>query len=1185
MKAELSFKILGPLEVLRAHEELDLGPHKQSSLLALLVLNANQVVSVDRIADALWGDEAAGKENAIWVYVSRLRSILEPDRTARGESSVLLTKEPGYALAIDTQGADHLRFEELVSAARLAAETSAERAVSLLDEALALWRGNALADFEYEEFARASIERLEGLRLEATELRFDALLAQGHAGDLVTGLEAFARDNPYREQPVGQLMVALYRTGRQTEALRAFERHRRIVGDEFGLDPSPTLQRLEEQILLHDRALSPEPHRQLVDAGSQPNPYKGLHAFRESDEGRFFGRESLVAELIRRLAGGDRLVAVVGPSGSGKSSVVNAGLVPQVRKGGIGEEIEWLVAQMVPGAHPFSELEAALLRTRLDAPDSLTDQLAAGDRAVLRACLRVLPGDGARLLIVIDQFEELFNLVEDSKERERFLQGLVLALGEPHGRIVVVLTLRADFYDRPLQYPDFAALLDGAVVNVTPLASNELEAAASKPAATAGVRLEPALVARLIADVLDEPGALPMFQYTLTELYERRSGDALLESGYEELGGVRGAITNRAEELYRNLKTNEQAAGRQLFLRLVSMSGPDTWNRRRVRADEIISLDVDVVTLQAVIDRFGAHRLLFFDRDAVTGSPTVEIGHEALLDEWPRFKQWIQEADSDLRRLASFVNALDEWERAGKDPGFLVSGARLAAYEQWSRSSSIELNARELEFLSAAVDGRAAALRADRERFEREASLASRARRRLWGLVAAVAALVAVVALVLIAVPSDERPRAALVHAGADSMNGLTVVGLEEAGRRFDVEIVPVTPPWTSVENAIRALAESGTELIITDRSLASGAMGRLAPEFPDTQFVVIFGRADSDIPNYTTYEFADRESAYLAGVAAALESKSGTVGFVGAFAAFDPLMRLTGFEAGVRSIDPSTEILVRYLVASGQNLDAFSQPNLGQSAAADLFERGADVVYHAAGSSGEGVFKAAREAAERTGRGVWGIGTDSDQFYDVPAADAEFVLMSTIRRFDELVIDAVERLTSADFATGAVELSLASGGLDYTASGDNLAASTIAALENAKQSIVAGDVTFPSFPATAVLPPLNNEVVGSVAVIIDDSGCSASYEGPDLIPGEAALGLDVMNATADDVHSFVFSNGFQNVAVFVAPPSGETRSGYFVLDSGPYFIGCLDGSKNHEVGEFTDLGEGAGFEFQPFGD
>ena len=313
MTTRLDFQALGPLEVTREGEAVDLGPYKQKSLLALLLADVNRVVSTDRIMDALWGDDADGKEKTLWAYISRLRSALEPDRTNRGESSILLTKDPGYMLAAEPETVDVLRFEHALWEARDVADSDPAAAVELLDCALAMWRGDAFADFAYEDFARNESGRLAELKLEAQELSTECRLQLGQAGELISALEALTRENPYRERPVGQLMTALYRSGRQAEALRAFERHRRIVVEELGIEPSPDLRLLEEQILLHDDRLTTrdrEPDGVLVAKGDRSNPYKGLHAFDETDEQTFFGREHLVAELLRRLDGGDRLLAV-----------------------------------------------------------------------------------------------------------------------------------------------------------------------------------------------------------------------------------------------------------------------------------------------------------------------------------------------------------------------------------------------------------------------------------------------------------------------------------------------------------------------------------------------------------------------------------------------------------------------------------------------------------------------------------------------------------------------------------------------------------------------------------------------------------------------------------------------------------------------------------------------------------
>ncbi len=270
------------------------------------------------------------------------------------------------------------------------------------------------------------------------------------------------------------------------------------------------------------------------------SPFKGLHTFQEADAGDFFGRDRLVADVISRLGGGARLVALVGPSGSGKSSVARAGVVPALRKGSLSGSEHWLVGSMVPGAHPMAELEAALLRSTLDAPSSLDAQLADPELGLLRATLRLLPQEGSRLVLVIDQFEELFSLVADEGERQRFLANLIAAIDDPQGRVLTVITLRADAYHHPLAYGTFAERLGPGVVNVLPLTTDELEEAAVEPASRRGVTCEPALIAELLSDVLGEPGALPIFEYALTELFDTRDDDRLTVAFVPGDGGRTG---------------------------------------------------------------------------------------------------------------------------------------------------------------------------------------------------------------------------------------------------------------------------------------------------------------------------------------------------------------------------------------------------------------------------------------------------------------------------------------------------------------------------------------------------------------------------------------------------------------------------------------------------------------------
>ena len=247
------------------------------------------------------------------------------------------------------------------------------------------------------------------------------------------------------------------------------------------------------------------------------NPYKGLRAFQEADAEDFFGREALVGQLIARLAstrsliGGDHFLAVVGPSGSGKSSVVKAGLIPALRKGALPGSEQWFITGMVPGAHPLEELELALLRIAEKEPPSLLEQLEKDERGLLRAVRRVLP-EGGELLLVIDQLEEVFTLVEDPEDTAFFLRSLYEAVVDPHSTLRVIVTLRADFYDRPLTHPEFSKLVQERTEVVVPLTTEELEQTIRVPAKRVGTVFEAGLVSTILSDVADQPGTLPLLQ-------------------------------------------------------------------------------------------------------------------------------------------------------------------------------------------------------------------------------------------------------------------------------------------------------------------------------------------------------------------------------------------------------------------------------------------------------------------------------------------------------------------------------------------------------------------------------------------------------------------------------------------------------------------------------------------------
>ena len=430
------------------------------------------------------------------------------------------------------------------------------------------------------------------------------------------------------------------------------------------------------------------------------NPYKGLRAFEETDAEDFYGRESLVSELISAV-GEHRLVAIVGPSGIGKSSVVKAGLVPALRRGVLAGSQIWLISDMFPGSYPYEELTAALLRVAIDRPNDLTEELGRDELGVRRVAKRILPPD-TELLLVIDQFEELFTLTADNDVRKRFLDALTQLGADSRSRVRVLLTIRADFLDQPLRHPEFGELVKAGMVAVTSPSDDDLAAAIERPAQSVGVRFEPGLVSQIITDVRDQPGALPLLQYALTELFAARSSDLLTADAYRATGGVVGALGRRAEELWNRLDPSGQAAARQIFLRLVSVDAGGQSTRRRVRRLELRHLDLDPAVLEEIIRRFGEYRLLTFDRDPITRSPTVEVAHEALLVQWGRLRTWVDERREDLVLYRRLREAASEWEDSGRLTDYLPRHGRLAQFESWAGTTDLALSSEEREFVDAA---------------------------------------------------------------------------------------------------------------------------------------------------------------------------------------------------------------------------------------------------------------------------------------------------------------------------------------------------------------------------------------------------------------------------------------------------------------------------------------------------
>jgi WD40 repeat protein/transcriptional regulator with XRE-family HTH domain len=599
-------------------------------------------------------------------------------------------------------------------------------------------------------------------------------LIQQHLNETVPALAAHCPDLPSALDPIIQRATAKDQAERYPDVLSLLADFRYALAGEQGSKGAGVIF----------SPLRPRTSAPLLDL---TNPYKGLRAFAEADAADFFGRDTLIQELLRRMSEvGDmtagvgqelaRFLAVVGPSGSGKSSVVRAGLIPALRQGGLPGSDNWFIVEMLPGMHPWEELEAALLRIAVNPPQSLLTQFHEDERGLMRAVRRVLPADESiELVLIIDQFEELFTLMMDEDSRLHFLNSLVTAVLDPRSRLRLVVTLRADFTDRPLRYVDFGELLRQRTEFVLPLTPDELEQAITGPAQRIGLALEPGLAEAISRDVGDEPGALPLLQYALTELFERsREASLLTKQTYQSIGGVLGALARRADELYEGLEAKSQEAARQLFLRLVTLGEGTEDTRRRVLRAEVEALAgdstpsltlplrgggesspspseelglsevegasrsgspavggqrsvvVDSIAISQVIETFGRHRLLTFDRDPITRSPMVEVAHEALLREWGRLREWLDASRNDIRMQRLLATAAVQWREANQDPSFLLRGTRLDQFAGWAEDTTLALTPDERAYLKASLADRQARRAEEEARQRRELETAQK---------------------------------------------------------------------------------------------------------------------------------------------------------------------------------------------------------------------------------------------------------------------------------------------------------------------------------------------------------------------------------------------------------------------------------------------------------------------------
>jgi WD40 repeat protein len=448
-------------------------------------------------------------------------------------------------------------------------------------------------------------------------------------------------------------------------------------------------------------------------------PYRGLELFDVEHAPLFFGREALTEWLLdalkRKPSGSDnRFLAVVGASGSGKSSLARARLMAALKEGKLDGSASWSRAICRPGSDPFLSLattvkDAALETDRALVFDRIHDRTD-GEQSLHVASTLALgePTRADRLVVLVDQFEEVFTLGIDEARRRDFIANLLYAATVAGGRTVIVLAMRADFYPRCATHADLAAALSDHQVLVGPMTDDELRRAIECPARRAGLEPEPGLVELLLDDVRSQPGALPLLQFTLRALWERREAHRLTVRAYRGLGGLGGALHKRADAVYDEFSDEEKLLCQRVFLRLVQPGEGVEDTKRRVPYRELLPQDADLArTVGRIVDRLTEPetRLLTVEGgDSAAAGSSVEVAHEALIRNWPRLRQWVEADRSDIRFLHRLTAAAREWADKGRPrDDFLESGARLALAREWARSHRHDLNALEREFLAVSL--------------------------------------------------------------------------------------------------------------------------------------------------------------------------------------------------------------------------------------------------------------------------------------------------------------------------------------------------------------------------------------------------------------------------------------------------------------------------------------------------
>ncbi len=471
---------------------------------------------------------------------------------------------------------------------------------------------------------------------------------------------------------------------------------------ESALDDPQALRQLMRGI--RGGTFEPKQTTSFIDEAS---PFRGFSPYYEEHAQLFFGREKFVERMIESLRGSP-LVAVVGKSGCGKTSVVNAGLIPRLHEGAISGSERWLIANFKPADKPFKALAHALLPflSGLDEASAITDgliklddpnNLSSGNPmlAISKVINREPPP--TRVLLVIDQLEDFFRLCKDEALRERFLKELISLIDS--GSVSVVLTLRSDAYVAALKHEPLAEFLRGSTLELNPMTREELLSAMIEPARKRNVEFEHGLPERIHNDLGNEPGNLPLLALTLNEMWGRRQQETLTNAAYSEIGGVQGCFVRHVEAAYNNLSSEKQKIARRILMRLAPASRSHSYTpHRRLTFAE---LSKDQEKARAAVNALADARIVVTGSEE--GNETVELAYGDLLNNWGSLKLWLEVDRGFLSWRQRLQSAIDEWVLTDKDSGALLDGASLREAQRWLETRGDDLSDPEREYIEASA--------------------------------------------------------------------------------------------------------------------------------------------------------------------------------------------------------------------------------------------------------------------------------------------------------------------------------------------------------------------------------------------------------------------------------------------------------------------------------------------------